>query len=267
MSTMHQCKCGAKVNIRGFILQALVRCPACGLTEVVAFPQHIPFTPVPQHERRQRETLPAVETPLAPPRPVLPAFSLPELKPEVVSPPESPPEPEPATFLTAAHRCDQCSGSLLLPIGKAADTVTCPRCQHKTSVYAILHRCAGCSRLLESPASTSGSQVTCPRCWQGSRVPWPVLHHRPVDEAVNRWFWCTCANCQERAAVRTDDVGVLGACPSCLWPMEVPRWGERPDAEVATTTARNVRCPGCHMQVPLAAAGCPLCGASLPGAG
>src|SRR5262245_39857220 len=89
----------------------------------------------------------------------------------------------------------------------------------------IQHRCEACRQTLEPPTRVCGEEVECPRCHEAAIVPWPVLHRQPADEEVALWFWCKCPNCDAQAAVRKDEVGVWGACPSCLWPMQAPRFG------------------------------------------
>jgi hypothetical protein len=261
MATQFTCtECGTTVHVPSYIMRATLRCPKCRLITYLVFRSH--FDPPTETDTgridRMFPTEPLIgrpsETPAVDPGAAEPAkqadkhFDTPWL-----------------ALLTAPHHCHQCSAPISTPIAKAADTITCPSCQQKTSAYAIQHRCDACRQTLESPTRVCGEEVACPRCHESVIVPWPVLHRQPADDEVAHWFWCKCPNCDAQAAVRKDEVGVWGACPSCLWPMQAPRFGEHVDVEPPSGIARNVRCPACQMQVPLAAQGCPLCGAGLAG--
>jgi hypothetical protein len=193
-----------------------------------------------------------------------------------------PPAPEPAPrppgaatpVLLAPHHCQHCRVALPSPAGRTEATATCPACDNKTSVYAVLFRCHGCGRLLESPSDQVGREDSCPVCFRRLTVPRDVLRRQLPDPPDESWFGIYCPHCSGRLVANRKDVGSWSTCPHCLVPLVVPNWGHyvrrnepgrTPDPLVSLHAIPEVRCPQCDFQVPVGSETCPYCGSTGEG--
>jgi hypothetical protein len=174
------------------------------------------------------------------------------------------------------HHCDQCKKPITTPTGKRRTTILCPHddCKKKTSLYAVLYDCLFCGRRLESPLrdgdrDTAGSETACPHCHQGVRVPWDVLRRDDGSPAGPDEYGFRCLHCHRGIRANRRHARLLGVCPHCLKPVDVPLAGYALGTAPATPSgdprevlraATPIRCPRCREEIPKASTRCPFCG-------
>jgi hypothetical protein len=248
------------MNVRSFILQARLRCPACSHEfDYVA----APGLPTPPRSASELATVPS------------PAVEQQEIKtlaapaPEAKLPAPLPPNEEAADkpiapLITSPHCCHQCKRLINAAIGRRRTAINCPFCGQRTSVYALQYRCRHCATLLESPLNLAGFDTTCPHCREVMCVPDDVLHAEPPPEVDLSWFQVDCPSCDEPLYAARKNVGSAAVCPQCLVVVFVPRSGRHLSAAALSRPKAERRCARCQSPIPVSCDVCPLCGCLTP---
>lgn len=252
--------CGKSIKVAQCVVLAGFNCPRCSKYSEVRRNSWQAFPP-PSAQESRTESPTAETSPFAPDSNPLPASD-----PAVIDPLKV------DSLLTSPHACHQCKGPIETPTGFRRSTINCPKCQNRTSVYAVFHLCRYCGILLESPTHQQGCETRCPRCGQSQEVPHDVLERKPPDPEDEDWFGVDCGNCGKSLAANKEHVGMWAVCPECLVTMEVPHSGyhlsnagraRSPLDPLHSYTEK--RCPNCGNHIPTRAVHCPLCGApNLP---
>jgi hypothetical protein len=196
------------------------------------------------------------------------------------------------TRLTSPHYCQhpRCRFPIEVPIGRREATLTCPDCNCRTSVFAVVYRCPGCQAILESPATIAtrnvmpvflSSEVTattpperherCPACGRDVAVPFDLLEPWRVDKKLDSdAYRLRCPNCAGELMTLRKHAGLRAVCPACLYIVTVPRFGpHRSEPALAHTAlaalsdSADEPCPECGTRIPKRARSCPFCQATI----
>jgi DNA-directed RNA polymerase subunit RPC12/RpoP len=236
--------CSSHVHLADILAETTVKCPRC--------PNFFDADPLP---------------PVAAPECARPA-------PPVSAAPPPPPAGASPARLTSPHVCANagCHTAINQPLGRRRDTIVCPACGRKTSIYAVLYRCPGCDALLESPLRKGGTTDVCPVCRVEVQVPEDVL--LPIDDDPGEGdFSFGCAHCSREVRTRRDLAGRWAVCPGCQNVVRVPRGGfaltnnRSPyagDPREVLEEATTWRCRFCYEEIPKKAVTCPYCGEATP---
>jgi hypothetical protein len=233
--------CSSSFSLADILAETTVKCPRC--------PHFFDADPLPVNP--SLEKAPAA----------LVVLTAPRLPPSLGAP---------LPQLTSSHVCHNadCRAAIDQPLGRRRDTIVCPACRRKTSIYAVLYRCPGCHELLESPLQKGGTTEVCPEC--RVEVPVPVDVLLPVDgQSEAGDFQFGCVHCSRGLRTRPELAGRWAVCPGCQNVVCVPAGGFAlthhftrfaGDPREITQDATSQRCPFCYKEIPKKVAKCPFCG-------